>query len=156
MHRVNLTHCGLGLHRTGINNNVFQLSCLLFAAELTFDKLLTRRPTEYDTIVWGRVLDLTVIPCYAVLNRGRPTQVIVGPNRVFYDAACSKEFKILIPARLMQQYYSDQNHATLELFTTHSENCNIKIASKVLLESGGNQMRLSREDPQNADPALVP
>ena len=42
----------------------------------------------------------------------------------------------------------------LELYSTYSQNSNVKIASKVLLESG--QMRLSQEDPQNVDPARVP
>jgi hypothetical protein len=45
----------------------------------------------------GRVLDLEYVPCFAVLNRGRQTQCILGPNRIYFDPLNGSDYRILLP-----------------------------------------------------------
>jgi len=62
---------GVGLLKTGINRDVYQIGILMFKSVLTVDKVLERTHVERNAVIIGKVIDTDYLPCFAVVNRGR-------------------------------------------------------------------------------------
>lgn len=97
------------------------------------DKVLERsHQQDRSTIVMGRVVDSATIPCFVVLNRGKNSQTVIGPNRIYYDSLSGDEFKVFLPHGYSGQQFSpllDEAQPTIEVYSTSSKNLNIKLAT---------------------------
>jgi hypothetical protein len=91
------THIGIAILKTGLSSNVYQIGIILYKAVLTIDKILERTQVERNAIIMGKVIDPEYVPCFAVLNRGRQTQCILGPNRIYYEPLNGIDYRILLP-----------------------------------------------------------
>ena len=80
----------------------------------------------------GRVIDPNIKPCFAVVNRGKQTQAILGPSAFFFDSLIGNEFKIYLPTgylRMPQNPFLAEAMPTIQIYSTPSVNSKVKIGS---------------------------
>lgn len=127
------THIAISLNQTGIQGDVFQIGVLIWKSCASVDKVLERSHLQdSSTIILGRVTDTSSVPCFVVLNRGKQTQTIIGPNRIYYDSLNGDEFKVLLPQGFCGQQFSallNEAQPTIEVYSTSLKNSNIKLAT---------------------------
>lgn len=130
------THVGIALNKSGLHSDVYQIAVLMFKARVTVDKVLERAHSERNCIIFGRVLDTDFLPCYAVINRGRPSQTIIGPNRVYYDPLAANDFRIHVPHEYFGQkfhpIFDEQQPSMVEVYCTPTQNRSIRTATQLL------------------------
>jgi len=99
----------------------------------SIDKVLERsHQHDMGTIIMGRVVDSTTMPCFIVLNRGKNSQTVIGPNRFYYDSLNGDEYKVYLPHGFCGQQFSallGEAQPTIEVYSTQLKNANIKLAS---------------------------
>ena len=115
------------------------------------DKILERTHQEQNTIIYGRVFASDVYPCFAVLNRGRQSQMILGPNRFYYDVNNGADFRVHVPTQMNHPFFNDQDPTTLEVYSTTVGNMKIKNATKLLSDNMGVNLNVDG----NWDPATL-
>jgi hypothetical protein len=81
-----------------VNGDVFKIGVLLWKSSASVERVLERsHQQDNSTIILGRVTDRFSVPCIVVLNRGKQTQTVIGPNRIYYDSLNGDEFKVFLP-----------------------------------------------------------
>lgn len=99
---------------------------------MTIEKIFECQQGE-GTVIVGRVLDSSLKPCMAVLNRDENNlQCVVGPNRIYFDPSDGDEYKIHVP----NNYLSMNRHPlldcalpTIEIFRTQTSNRQLKLCN---------------------------
>ncbi len=84
-------------------------------------------------MIVGRILDPSLKPCMAVINRDdHNLHCVVGPNRIYFDSSDGDEYKIHIPS----DYLNMNRHPLLdcalpmiELFGTQISNRQLKLSN---------------------------
>ena len=77
-------------------SEMVELGVLLFKAPITIEKVFEGQHDE-GLIIYGKVIDPSLKPCYALLNRNQQLQCVIGPNRIHYDAANGEDYRIHVP-----------------------------------------------------------
>ena len=98
------------------------------------DKVLTYQTTtgQVGCIILGKVLSSDQKPCFVVLNRSKDYSCIIGPNKIYYDALSSQEYKVIVPPGYLNQLknpLTDTDQPHIEVYGCIAGKTNIKLAN---------------------------
>ena len=145
----------MSISQSGVHGNVFQIGILTLSQSFSVDKVLTYNDAsnKMGAVVVGKVIEADLKPCMIVLNRNKKAPCIIGPNRIYYDALQSQEFKVLVPPNfggMRLNPFETESQPQIEVYGTQSNNKSIKLANEL------SAYELEKDIDQKVDPQTVP
>ena len=77
-------------------------------------------------------------PWLVFLNRGRQSQCVLGPSRIYYDVGQGDEFKVLVPHGYLNRNTNQcplaDSLPTIEVYTVPCQDKSFKYANENLMD----------------------
>lgn len=123
------THVSLAFTQEGQRGEIFKISALASKKSVSIEGMIyCSKHSDAGFALGGKVMDMAKKPAYLIINRGCPSETVLGPNRIAYDVS-SGEFRVEIPENYvngppLRQVLIDQssqgNSNSLDLLVSNS------------------------------------